>query len=314
MKLSVIIPGYNTPNEWWTRCLKSVLAALPDDGEVIWVDDGSKARPNVEINDARVKWIYLEKNAGQSAARNRALEIAQGEYVTFVDSDDEVCERVYAHCLNSLIRDAADVAVFGARTVWGGLNLYKDDFIPCLHVGQLTDEVAEKLYRGCLFEYTWNKIYRRSFLKENGIRLPVGMCPGEDTIFNLNVVRAKAIWTFVNEIGYVYYRYDGSSLSRYLPNNLEATRVRASLWKEIFSFAHEECTEYENLKSEWDNIWRYDSPISVAERYRFSRQYGFCFIDMLIKTMCRRFLYIKFIRKWKVKKMYSYVKYYGGIK
>ena len=306
MKLSVIIPGYNTPDAWWDRCLKSVIAALPDESEIVCVDDGSKVRPQPTVDAPSIRWICLEKNVGQSAARNIALKSAVGEYVTFVDSDDEVCGDVYRHCLDNLNRDEADVAVFGARTIWTGLGLYKDDAVCEAPSGPLTDAVAESLYRGCLLEYTWNKVYRRSFLAKNAIRLPEGLCPGEDTIFNLQVIRAKAVWTFVNVIGYVYYRYDGSSLSRYLPTNLLATRTRADLWKSVFSFAHNECTEEENLKSEWENIWRHDSPISYLERYRFARSYGYCFVDMLVKTFVRRFLYGKLVRRWRMRRMYPY--------
>lgn len=307
IKLSVIIPGYNTPNEWWDRCIRSVLVALPEDGEIICVDDGSRVRPVVSVADPRVKWICLEKNGGQSAARNRALEMACGEYVTFVDSDDEVCGDVYRHCLDSLSRDDADVAVFGARTIWTGLGLYKDDAVCEVSPGPLTDAVAESLYRRCLLEYTCNKVYRRSFLAKNAIRLPEGLCPGEDTIFNLQVIKARAVWTFVNVIGYVYYRYDGSSLSRYLPTNLRAMGVRSALWKSVFSFAHEECSEAEDLKSEWENIWRYDSPISYCDRYHFARCYGYSFIGMIAKTFVRRLLYFRFVRKWRIRRMYPYV-------
>lgn len=311
-RLSVIIPGYKTPEKWWRRCLTSVRAACGPDDEILCVDDGSPVRPSfleeLAKEDARIHVLFLPQNKGQSAARNAALKIARGEYVTFVDSDDEVCGDIYRICLNQLRLDGADVAVFGVRVIWTGIRLYKDDMVPGSHRGQLTNDVAERLYRGCLLEYPVNKIYRRSFLEENEILLPEGLCPGEDTIFILKVVRAKAVWTFVNAIGYVYYRYDGSSLSRYLPTNLEATRCRADLWKEVFLFAHDECTEAENLKSEWENIWRRDSPVSYLSRYRFARKYGYGFVGMLVKSLCRRFLYVRLVRKFKVRRMFPSVR------
>lgn len=315
MRISVIIPGYNTSNEWWTRCLKSVLVALPTDGEVICVDDGSKTKPNINVNDSRVKWLYLEKNVGQSAARNAALEIAQGEYVTFVDSDDEVCPTIYSSCLSQLAMTKADVALFGVRVVWTGINLEKSDLPHIDYTGILSDDIAEILYRRCLLEYPVNKVYRAAFLRDHSIAFPSGMCPGEDTIFNLNVIRAKAVWTVVNEVGYIYYRYDGSSLSRYLPTNLKATIARANLWKNTFSFALEECTDYENFKSEWENIWRRDSPVGFLQRLSFAREHGFSVIAMCIKMVIRRILYVRVIRSWRTKNMYPNVmKLNGGEK
>ena len=129
MKLSVIIPGYNTPNAWWERCLKSVLAALPEGGEVVCVDDGSKMRPEVSVRDSRIKWIYLEPNGGQAAARNRALEVARGEYVTFVDSDDEVTADAYASCLGAGT-STADIILFGVQVDWVVEKLRKVDRVP----------------------------------------------------------------------------------------------------------------------------------------------------------------------------------------
>ena len=94
MRLSVIIPGHNTPKKWWCRCLYSVRQACGPDDEIICVDDGSKECPcflnDIAKEDARVKPIFLQQNVGQSAARNAALDKAKGDWIAFVDADDRV--------------------------------------------------------------------------------------------------------------------------------------------------------------------------------------------------------------------------------
>lgn len=308
MKLSVIIPGYNTPNEWWTRCLKSVLAALPEDGEVICIDDGSKELPRVEIADARVKWLYLEKNVGQSAARNSALEIAQGEYVTFVDSDDEVIRNVYARCLSEA-GGKSDIILFGVQVDWIREKLRKVDRPQRVGYQDVLGEVELKeLFDSCLLEYPVNKLYRRAFLVEHGIRFPEGICPGEDTIFNLECVQAKAKWHFVDVVGYVYYRYSGSSLSRYLPTYAEAMKKKEELWREVYSGFMPDCTEAYQESMLWDNIWRKGSPYSFRERCAYAREHGQSVLKMIVKTLLKKYCYVTAVRRYKIKKMFPQVK------
>lgn len=308
MRISVIIPGYNTPNEWWTRCLKSVVAALPTDGEVICVDDGSSVKPSVDINDARVKWIYLEKNVGQSAARNAALEIAQGEYVTFVDSDDEVTRDVYAECL-AIATERADIILFGVQVDWIVERLRKVDRVPFAGMlGVLSESQLKELFDSCLLEYPVNKLYRRAFLVEHGIRFPEGICPGEDTIFNLECVKAKAKWHFVDVVGYVYYRYSGSSLSRYLPTYQDAMKRKAELWREVYSGVMPDCTEAYRESMLWDNIWRKGSPYSFRERCAYAREHEQSVLKMIVKTLLKKYCYVTAVRRYKIKKMFPQVK------
>lgn len=307
MKLSVIVPGYNTPNAWWERCLKSVLAALPEGGEVVCVDDGSKMRPEVSVRDSRIKWIYLERNGGQAAARNRALEVAHGEYVTFVDSDDEVTADVYATCL-AADNLTADIILFGVQVDWVVERLRKVDRVPFAGaLGVLSESQLKELFDACLLEYPVNKLYRRAFLTEHGIRFPEGICPGEDSIFNLRCIKAKARWTAVDIVGYVYYRYSGSSLSRYLPTYGEAMKMKAALWREVYSGVMPDCTEAYREAMLWDNVWRKGSPYSFRARCAYAREHGQSVIKMIVKNLIKRFAYTRQLRRYKIKKVFPKV-------
>lgn len=91
MKLSVIIPVYQVERSL-RRCVESVCNQNVDEMEIILVDDGSEDESGricdeISTSDKRIKTIH-QKNRGLSAARNAGLKVADGEYVTFVDSDD----------------------------------------------------------------------------------------------------------------------------------------------------------------------------------------------------------------------------------
>lgn len=313
--LSVIIPGYNTPNEWWERCLKSVIAALPQDGEIICVDDGSFVRPKVEVEDKRIKWIYLEKNIGQSAARNLALNEAKGEYIAFVDSDDEIVGHIYEETMRRTREEGADIGIFGVRVVWTKEGYYKEDIPSSMETKKLDAKNIQELFEGCLFEYVWNRVFKRVFLLDNSLKFDIGICPGEDTVFNLNTILNGAKFCTIPIVGYVYYRYFTSSLARYQQQFDRSLKMKNDLWKELkrkLSGGDEEVSMLGELSDSelraWsaENVWRYDSPISFAERLRM---FGAgVFLKMLIKCIIRKCFYVRAIRRMKIKKMFPQVK------
>ena len=94
MDLSIIIPVYNTPVPVLRRCLSSVEAIVDVSFEVLLVDDGSKEETATFCNEYAATHPFIrcfhKKNGGVSSARNMGLEAAQGDYVLFVDGDDEV--------------------------------------------------------------------------------------------------------------------------------------------------------------------------------------------------------------------------------
>ena len=108
IKMSVIVPVYNM-EDYLDTCVKSLLKQGVEDIEIILVDDCSICDEWAE-KDSRIRVIHCAENGGLSEARNRGLAEAQGEYVTFVDSDDFVAENTYQ--ANVALLDAnRDVAV-----------------------------------------------------------------------------------------------------------------------------------------------------------------------------------------------------------
>ena len=108
MKLSVVIPVFRVENTL-RRCVESVLTQSYTDLQVILVDDGSPDScpilcDRLAASDARIQVIHQE-NRGLSDARNSGIQMADGEYITFIDSDDYLSPDTYKPLMETLLRN-----------------------------------------------------------------------------------------------------------------------------------------------------------------------------------------------------------------
>ena len=330
-RLTVIIPGYNTPEQWWRCCIYSVVRAIGSMDEIIIVDDGSGKPVSLSslgfTNDPRIS-VLRKENGGLSSARNAALEIAKGKYVSFVDSDDCVESSVYEKCIQMLEQHAQDICVFGVKTIWVAENLMKIDCPESKVYGCLDPQGLKDLLNRRLFNYAWNKVYCRSFLEGNGAPLrfdPNGM-PCEDTIFNLSCISRGARWCSIDCVGYAYYRTSSSLLSTYKPSNIKGEIAGAEAWRaykasvknarEVLG-SYGETSKDELLNLEWRNIWQPKSPYSLMGRWKWLKENPklggvVTFIKAVLFTMARRFLYFRTIRRWRIRRMYPYAEDWSG--
>lgn len=112
--ITVIIPVYNV-EKYLQRCLDSVIAQTYQNLEIICIDDGStdcsgEICEQYAIKDERVK-VFHQENQGVSAARNKGLDMASGEYIAFVDSDDYILKDMYAKMMRALLDNGVDICV-----------------------------------------------------------------------------------------------------------------------------------------------------------------------------------------------------------
>ena len=121
MKISIVVPVYNV-EKYLSKCLESLISQTLADIEIICINDGSTDKSleileNYASKDNRVK-IINQENQGVSTARNNGLACANGEYVTFVDSDDWLesnsCEELY----NKAIQTNSDIVLFSHYDVF----------------------------------------------------------------------------------------------------------------------------------------------------------------------------------------------------
>jgi glycosyltransferase involved in cell wall biosynthesis len=200
--ISIIVPFYNA-EKYLDRCIRSILSQTYKDYEIVLVNDGSSdgslricqeyANENNNIS------LVSQDNSGVSAARNRGLSVAKGEYVMFVDSDDYMLPQMCEIMVDAVEEKNADLVVCGTTETWGGvwapnrdvdyssLASFKSDFIE-----HLTSE---------LLSPPWNKIYRRELIKDV---FETSSSFGEDLMFNLQYLAKIQAISVVDMIPYYY--------------------------------------------------------------------------------------------------------------
>ena len=237
MKLSIIIPVFRV-EDTLDRCLESVTQQSFRDFEVILVDDGSPDRCPAMCDewaqrDNRICVIH-KGNGGLSSARNAGIERAQGELITFVDSDDFIDGQTYEEVLPLMAQ--ADIAEFPLYWHYGANEQEMRAF------GELCyDDMADYWLRGRAYEHTyaWNKIYRRELF--DGVRFPEGRVFEDVATLPLLLQEAKRVMT--TQRGCYYYcintegitaKASGQELGMLLDSHLQAMR----LWQDDAYYMH----------------------------------------------------------------------------
>lgn len=182
-KVSIVVPVYNS-EKWLPECVNSLRNQTLKDIEIIFVDDGStdncgKILDEYAKQDPRIKVIHQE-NCGIPGARNSGLEIATGEYVTFVDSDDYLELNAYEVAYNYAEKDDVDVLRFDHRNFKDGRDTNKNK-IDLSDTSVLTFE--EYVNGKKMINYVWDSIFKNKMIKENNIKFVPGIKPADDSCF-----------------------------------------------------------------------------------------------------------------------------------
>jgi glycosyltransferase involved in cell wall biosynthesis len=177
MNLSIIIPVYNV-EQYLPQCLDSVFSQNLDNCEVICVNDGSPDNSRNILEDYRRKYsnmvIVDRENGGLSAARNSGLEIAQGDYIYFLDSDDYLLDGSLVKGLAFAAGQSLDIACFNVTTGENLLYYTEKKTLQDIFPGQI---YYPTYYRANGFfppSAVWMHIYKRDFLEKNHLRFKKG--------------------------------------------------------------------------------------------------------------------------------------------
>jgi len=233
MKLSIIVPVYKV-EEYLGECVDSLLSQTIDDYEIILVDDGSPdnsgkiADEYAAVNPDMIRVLHID-NGGQGRARNFALDIAKGDFVGFVDSDDWVTHDMYEKMYTRAAETGADVVVcdFMERFADG-----RESMLPA----SLQDNWLGSAGSSC------NKIFRRSLIGE--LRFPVGLWY-EDFYFSAVMLLRSKHTEFIAEPLYIYRRGQESTMhNNNAAKNLDMLTIMDMLEKEMLPAGYKDDFEF----------------------------------------------------------------------
>jgi len=214
-RISICIPVYNA-EKYLRRLLDSILAQTCGDYEVIMTDDGSTDNSyaicrEYANKDNRFR-LFKQENTGASAARNKCIENAKGEYITFADADDWL-ECDYVSTILKNMDNDVDLLFFGSR--WYKPNGQITEHILQGFIPDYNKTTQENVYnwlmdkeRAGIFGSVWDKCYKKKIIKDNNIKFPLGISFLEDTIFNVRYIRFA---NRMNSVGKILYNYDQRS-------------------------------------------------------------------------------------------------------
>lgn len=235
MKLSIIIPAYNVES-YLEQCINSCenQDISHDDYEIIIIDDGSKDNTLRVAECLARKYnniiVRTQVNKGQAVARNHGLDIANGEYVMFVDADDYLVENKLNHYLKIMEYSDIDTLEFRFKVEDSDGN-FSDERMKNLDFNKLyTGE--EALLKSMVFASVCGKIYRLRLFNGNNLRFLAGI-KHEDVEMCFRLYPLIKKYITLNDFAY-YYRYNQVSTDR----NQNIENIKRGLWSDVIIAAN----------------------------------------------------------------------------
>lgn len=273
MRYSVIIPVHNRESEI-KNCVESVLRQSEKDYEIILVDDGSTDSSGKILDEYAEKHDFIKvihkPNGGAGQSRNVGIENASGEYLLFLDDDDEWKENLLEK-VNAFYGE--DIIAFGHFTVYSKKTFKNETVTECKSVGVL--EGVRLLEESGALNPVWNKAYKSELV--NGVYFPEeNSC--EDLIFNCEIFKRVKTVTILKDALYVYNRKQSVSLANAYDSRLEenialANEKRRELYNKIGFVGQEAEILYAHKYigyefSKIPNIFRKKNGLKRKEKYK----------------------------------------------
>lgn len=174
-KISLIVPVYNV-EKYLEKCVNSILKQTYKNLEIILVDDGSRDK-SAEICDKLKKVdnriiVVHKTNGGLSDARNAGIEIATGNYLGFIDSDDYIQNDMYEYLYKLIKENNGDISICDYKIIYEDEDFHVEKKINKIQTYTKIDAMKELLKKNQIQDYAWNKLYKRNLF--SNIKYPVG--------------------------------------------------------------------------------------------------------------------------------------------
>lgn len=214
-KVSVIVPVYNV-EQYLPKCLDSILAQTYQNLEIVLVDDGSPDRSG-EIcdqyaeRDSRIQVIHQE-NRGASAARNRGLDAATGDWIGFIDSDDWIDPEFYETLLQTAVEYDAEIACCGFD--YNGAKMIRDEPVTVFQGREIFYQLLTRKYGASSL---CNKIFRKDL--KTYLRNREDIQLNEDLAASYVVCQKVERMAFANQALYHYTTRKSGCVTHYTPED-----------------------------------------------------------------------------------------------
>lgn len=262
INLSIIVPVYKV-EKFLIKCIDSILSQTYENFELILIDDGSpdnchKICDEYAEKDKRVIVIH-QKNLGVSAARNAGMDIAKGEYIGFIDSDDYIVPEMYEMMINRMEKNHCDLVICGYDYVdeQGNVNrafeIKEDEVLSQREVMYKQYDILPTIRFGI-----WNKLFKRELIQN--LRFPVGVHSAEDGVFLCEYLKKIKSALFIHQPYYKNCERIGSAtrggLDEYELINalkihkqmaIDVKKVYPDVYPHAFSFYIDICLRYYSL-------------------------------------------------------------------
>ncbi|EHS2295441.1 Beta-1,3-glucosyltransferase [Enterococcus faecalis FL2] len=241
-EISIIVPVYNV-EKYLEKCVKTILSQSFTNFELLLVDDGSTDTSGVICDklkelDSRIKVIHKE-NGGLSSARNAGIDIAKGEYLTFIDSDDFISDRMIEYLYKNIKNEHADLSITGVESIYSG----KEPEVTKSEIFILDQkEAIEMILIGKKIPvYAVAKLYKKTIFKE--LRFPVGKAH-EDVYIIMDVLKQCNKVVADTSKQYFYVHRKGSITSaKFSTRDLDSI----DSWEQVYKVIQNIMPEYKDL-------------------------------------------------------------------
>ena len=240
IKFSVVMPVYNV-ERYLEKAVLSVLNQTYKNFELILVDDCTPDKSGEICDDfaktyTNVKSIHLSENLGLSMARNTGMNVANGDYIFFMDSDDYIDLDLFENIVNSIRKNKAQVVVFGIQEEYYDKNGIIKKQYPILYGEEKLLKTFESLRKEIIklemktfYGYAWNKFYDLKYLRNISASFR-NVVLIEDIDFNVKVFQNIDSLNILNIAPYHYRKATTESLTnKFLPKYFEVHRERIQM-------------------------------------------------------------------------------------
>ena len=247
IKVSIVIPVYNS-ERYIKQCLDSIISQDFTNLDIIIVDDGSsdnsyKICEKYKNIDLRIR-LYRQENKGVSAARNKGISEAVGEYIIFIDSDDYVDSKFVSRMVDNLLKESSDLVITNYK-------IFNTDTKEIEYNSNRKSELLSSLsffsnywtnYHLGYVNAPWNKIYKMDIISEHNLTFPIDISMGEDGYFNVQYLHYCKTIYINNEYLYNFRIHSSQSTKKIFKNHFY-------MLNKIFDNLENELSKYKLLEN-----------------------------------------------------------------